>query len=551
MVDRGRPEDIWVAFSFAGKERDRVEAIATALEKRLGRGRVFYDIWFEAALNGTEFLPKLERTYEHTAALVVPCLSADYELKFWTKAERAAIANRRIRKAEEVPGQSEDWIFLLRVGAGQVTGFGPSMLFSQAQEPRSIEEIVELIITRLLIVSPELQSEITFRDSQSSTLSGHQINTLVMALTPYQQFLDSAWLGQVYHHLTLSVQPVNKDSPLTDLLIGLLEQTTATQLTCIELIRQRLKLDGHTPDGISDWQTSLSIQFATASEVALKRAPIEMLKLQNTSAILKSAIVQVIVDVDDQGSNHGLFLVATRQAASNGVIHSGIGERVKTLSEIPALFAAEFKAQSAQLNHDENTRFEFIVPLDILALGLGVWNLTKGKRQTLFCSSYISYLRSYELKYVEDFRACNDEAKRLWQQHCCTGLLSGWHMQRDIHQLSSVASWNPIGAVCGTGFTPCQGAKLIFEELVYCGTPISMLLSSQGDYCAALTNAIALKPHAEWAQWVFEHHRDPAARTLNCDHISLYYDNPNDPVPQLPGRKNNGRFYAPTLRKIS
>jgi hypothetical protein len=551
MGDRGKPEDIWVAFSFAGKERARVEAIATALEKRLGRGRVFYDVWFEAALNGTDFAEKLEHTYQQTAALIVPCLSADYRTRFWTKAERAAITNRRIRFAQESPGQYEDWLFLLRVGEGQVPGFGDSMLYSPAQEPRAIEEIVELIIARLLMVDPAFRNKIAVLENpELGGLNGHQIDTLVSALIPYQQALEAAWLASLHRRLTLSEPALSKTNPLPDLLIHLLDQSTTTQLTCVEILRRRLLLDGHAATEISNWLANLPNTFAEVLEQASKRAAIEMLLLQKPPHTAEPATrIQVIINVDDHAKEYTVFLAAPDQATATGVLCGGKAGRVTELSKIPTLFAAEFEALSRNFHYDHQTKFEFIAPLELLTEGLNAWVFNRAKRTVPICLNYVSYLRSYELKYVDAYSACHNDATRLWQAHCAGTSLCDWHIQHDVHELKAITPWNPTAAICMTGFTPGPGAKLLFDELIHCGTPIALCLSAKGNHCATLAQSIRLQPHAQWPHWVFNHHRDVANRTVACDAITLYYDNPNDQVPLLPGRNNNGRLYVPTLRK--
>lgn len=43
MAERPVPEKFLVAFSLAGEQRELVQAIAQAVEDRLGRGQVFLD----------------------------------------------------------------------------------------------------------------------------------------------------------------------------------------------------------------------------------------------------------------------------------------------------------------------------------------------------------------------------------------------------------------------------------------------------------------------------------------------------------------------------
>src|SRR6266850_7571524 len=83
-----------VAFSLAGEQRDLVRAIAEAVQRELGEGRVFLDEWFEYLIAGQDADVKLQKIYGEDCALAVLCVSEPYGNKPWTLAEHEAIRAR-------------------------------------------------------------------------------------------------------------------------------------------------------------------------------------------------------------------------------------------------------------------------------------------------------------------------------------------------------------------------------------------------------------------------------------------------------------------------
>ncbi|QKS29364.1 MAG: hypothetical protein HT579_10875 [Candidatus Accumulibacter similis] len=78
MPERPVPQESCVALSLAGDQRELVQAIAQAVEDRLGRGRVFLEEWFEHYIAGDDADLKLQEIYARRCQLPVVCVSRQH-----------------------------------------------------------------------------------------------------------------------------------------------------------------------------------------------------------------------------------------------------------------------------------------------------------------------------------------------------------------------------------------------------------------------------------------------------------------------------------------
>lgn len=161
MPARQIPEKFLVAFSFAGEQRDLVRSIAEAVEKELGSGTVFLDEWFEHYLAGADADLKLQAIYGEKCALAVVCVSERYGGKPWTQAEHAAI-RERLTKARASPNQRDrEAILPVQVGDGEVPGILLFTTIVPDVRTRPVGQAAELIIERLRLVLPGLETRST------------------------------------------------------------------------------------------------------------------------------------------------------------------------------------------------------------------------------------------------------------------------------------------------------------------------------------------------------------------------------------------------------
>ena len=139
-----------IAISFAGdNKRAFVRAVAECLQNKLGKGKVFFDEWYEEELAGHDAQVVLQNYYGKMTRLVVTCVCQRYNEKPWTQDEWRAIQafERGLRDAGT--SNVRRMRFLpLRFGDGEIDG-----LFSTAIVPdvrnRTPEAIADLILKRL------------------------------------------------------------------------------------------------------------------------------------------------------------------------------------------------------------------------------------------------------------------------------------------------------------------------------------------------------------------------------------------------------------------
>ena len=155
MPERPVPEKFLVAFSLAGKQRELVQAIAQAVEDRLGRGQVFLDEWFEHYIAGDDADLKLQEIYARRCELAVVCVSGRYGAKPWTQAEHRAIRARYMQCSAAAEQRERQAILPLRVGDGEVEGILFNAIVPDVRQ-RSASNSADLIVARLHLLRPEL-----------------------------------------------------------------------------------------------------------------------------------------------------------------------------------------------------------------------------------------------------------------------------------------------------------------------------------------------------------------------------------------------------------
>ena len=153
MPTREVPETFLVAFSFAGEQRELVHSIAEAVEKLLGPNSVFLDEWFEYYIAGDDADLRLQNLYGKHAVLVVPCISARYGGKPWTRAEHKAIRALQMHLYQSTNEKDLHRILPLRVGDGDVEGVFENTICPDARK-KTVAQTAELIVNKLRLVEP-------------------------------------------------------------------------------------------------------------------------------------------------------------------------------------------------------------------------------------------------------------------------------------------------------------------------------------------------------------------------------------------------------------
>ncbi len=114
-----------VAISYAGEDRLRVKPVASALAKRFGKDRIFYDEFHRSHLLGKNLDERLVKAYSD-AELVVVFLSRDYPKKNWCGLEWAVVRDIFFTR------EREHCVLVFKdKSAKPITGWGPRDGYAQ------------------------------------------------------------------------------------------------------------------------------------------------------------------------------------------------------------------------------------------------------------------------------------------------------------------------------------------------------------------------------------------------------------------------------------
>lgn len=131
--------DYDVVLSFAGEDREYVEAVSEALTS--AGVSVFYDKLEDANLLGSNLYGHLSEVYLKRARFTVMFISHWYEEKRWTNFEREQAQARALM-------ESKEYILPVRFDDTEIPGLPPTIAYVSANE-RSPEEIAGLILQKL------------------------------------------------------------------------------------------------------------------------------------------------------------------------------------------------------------------------------------------------------------------------------------------------------------------------------------------------------------------------------------------------------------------
>jgi len=178
MESRPVPDRFLVAFSLAGEQRDLVRSIAEEVERRLGWGTVFFDEWFQHCIAGDDADLRLQDIYAKRSALVVPCLSARYSGKPWTRAEHRIIRALQMRLSDSKDERDTYRILPLRVGDGD-DDVSPFNTITPDARTKTTSETAQLIVDRLLLVIPDAIPRQGPGESERPTVSHQHLTPTV------------------------------------------------------------------------------------------------------------------------------------------------------------------------------------------------------------------------------------------------------------------------------------------------------------------------------------------------------------------------------------
>jgi hypothetical protein len=134
-----QPANYDVALSFAGEQRQYVEAVAHILQTR--GTKVFYDKYEAAALLGANLFDRLAEVYEKRARFVAIFASAAYASKAWPNHERQSAQARAI-------AQQEVYVLPARFDDTEIPGI-PNTVSYVDLRVTSPEELADLVAEKL------------------------------------------------------------------------------------------------------------------------------------------------------------------------------------------------------------------------------------------------------------------------------------------------------------------------------------------------------------------------------------------------------------------
>ena len=148
-----------VALSFAGEQRQYVEAVHSELTKN--GVRAFYDVADEVNLWGKNLAEELQRVYMSASNLVVMFISKDYATKTWPIHERRSA----IAKALEVRGE---YILPVRFDDADLPGLDPNVVYLPVKD-RPPAKLAANIMAKLVSLGGRVEpAKPVFRVSDAS-----------------------------------------------------------------------------------------------------------------------------------------------------------------------------------------------------------------------------------------------------------------------------------------------------------------------------------------------------------------------------------------------
>jgi len=128
-----------VVLSFAGEDREYVEAVAECLKEN--NVKVFYDKYEEVTLWGKDLVEHLDKVYRGSARYCVVFISKNYANKVWTTHERRSALAKAIEEKEE-------YILPVRFDDTNIPGIRPTIGYVDLSE-KTPGQFCKMIIQKL------------------------------------------------------------------------------------------------------------------------------------------------------------------------------------------------------------------------------------------------------------------------------------------------------------------------------------------------------------------------------------------------------------------
>ncbi len=137
-----------VALSFAGEQREYVEAVATVL--RQAGTRIFYDRFEQERLWGRDLVAELDRVYRKESRFVIIFISAQYRDKKWTRHELRSTLAAAIE-------QREEYVLPVRFDDTDLDGLPPTVHYVDARRVAA-DQLASMLLKKLGSVAAALHT---------------------------------------------------------------------------------------------------------------------------------------------------------------------------------------------------------------------------------------------------------------------------------------------------------------------------------------------------------------------------------------------------------
>lgn len=138
-----------VALSFAGEDRDYVEAVAAAVQQK--GARVFYDRYEEVDLWGKDLYQHLSDIYKNRARFTVIFVTRHYAAKLWARHE---LKSAQARAFEE----NEPYILPARFDETEIPGILPTVGYLDLRQ-KTPEQVADAICKKLVLTGSTIAQE--------------------------------------------------------------------------------------------------------------------------------------------------------------------------------------------------------------------------------------------------------------------------------------------------------------------------------------------------------------------------------------------------------
>ena len=546
------PTDVWVAFSYAGEQRDLVQRIAEALEARLGKGRVYYDRWYEAWINGGFSRQRLMNIYRNDAAVNVVCLSADHHRKPWTKEERETIVSRRMAFEGARPDAEYHEEFLLRVGDGDVDGFPVTTIFTDARG-RLEADIVGLIVDKLCLARPALQALLLQQPVDAD--SGHTqaaVDALVSAFAePAPAMLTPAAIAALTARIGLRGDPNpagDSRHVLSQTLLALLDRPLPLMLDFVAAIERRSH-PSPLSTALGVWLDERAGQHPVAVDASRTKAIVLAAESERALAAAKPKAerAQVIVTPDDQATPTSYAVHLAFQTGDDWVIAGDVNRRVADAAQAAELAGMLYLERRNEVEYPLGSRFELVLPQE-LALGFAHdAHVVQQKRRVKLSDRFEPVLRSFEWRYNRqgEFPDAPAEACANWKlgNHGIAQHRPGCSF--DLRARVSETDLKGKQVITAHGALSTDHAQALWFELVFHCVPIALLVEHPQVSADDVHQAAHQMAPSAWPRWARDLLSSPgAAFAGRASAVALLYDDPDVRVPPLGGKK----FQPPAQR---